>query len=987
MKRLIFIFFVLSVFNGRAQNPEMDVHLLEVNFEPGSGAYGVVEFQENIYFIADDEVHGRELWGFSGEEPYMVYDIEPGEEHAFYYNNQGWYIPGTEFFLINTHNDELWKSDGTESGTVKLLTNYGSNPVTIYAELDSEIFFGYDDGVHGTELWKTDGTPEGTVLVKDIYEGPYSGVYSNMVNFKGDLYFYGSDDVHGIELWKSDGTAEGTFMLKDINPGENSSGHYDKGGFLMTDDYLFFYADTVGYGNELWVSDGTAEGTRMVKDIYPGTGSSSPWGWRIMGAAGNEFIVFRVFDSPYYDGKLWISDGTEAGTYMISDFNGAPGVYNSMAFSFGINEVNGKFFFEADGGESFYKLWVTDGTPGGTYRFADLDPGKNEFFEQPAVYNGQLYFKNKIGGDKIFVTNGSDLRVFLDWSNNHEVNDFVPLDDKIYFSANQYFGISTELMECKEGNQDFRILPVNTRYSGEPAHFANLNGKTLFFANSDGSRKMHITDGSPQGTHIILENPGFYTNQYRDENLYRVGGNLYFATDETFSKLVKTDGTPEGTGIVLDASEGAAPRMASSVFGRYNGVLYFSAGHEDTAYDLFRSDGTPEGTYRVKNLSGSPEQSAFILSFEEWKGELYFSGSLQVQGYPYQSETIGIWKTDGTEEGTEFIIHVPDVGLYDHGPDEIRALGDKLFFIKREFDQQSYGPSTLYVTDGTQENIERLWGWEFNTIGDYHNGASLIRFNDKLFFSSHSPDGMPGFETIVVSDGTAAGTHPLDSSLGFDGIRGITKCGKFLYFFTGSSTNVDRGEIWKTDGTSENTFQITDYLVDKITGASCYKGNFVFVEAFEFSDGFGVSDSSGEYYVRVNTEEGYDIENYEGLKGIFGGEENLYFNLKTVKRGAELYGADPDMILSTEEINEILIRESYDILIYPNPAQNEVNLKTLDNSKIRQVQIYEMTGRLNEIVLMNSESARLNTENYKPGIYILKITTDKNTFGKKVIIK
>lgn len=76
-----------------------------------------------------------------------------------------------------------------------------------------------DDGGAGAELWKSDGTQAGTVLVKDIRPGPGGSNPEGLVNVNGVLFFRANDGVNGYELWKSDGTKTGTVLVRDIRPG------------------------------------------------------------------------------------------------------------------------------------------------------------------------------------------------------------------------------------------------------------------------------------------------------------------------------------------------------------------------------------------------------------------------------------------------------------------------------------------------------------------------------------------------------------------------------------------------------------------------------------------------------------------------------------------------------------------------------------------------------------------------------------------------
>jgi ELWxxDGT repeat protein len=144
-------------------------------------------------------------------------------------------------------------------------------PGVRFAAPDGKIFFIADNGVHGRELWVTDGTPAGTLMVKDIQPGP---LYSNF-EFKPEmgaligsrLVFTAEELTHGREAWVTDGTPNGTFLLKDILPGSGTSGA----------SYFKAWNGRVWInGDELWVTDGTPAGTVLAKDLNPGPCSSSP---------------------------------------------------------------------------------------------------------------------------------------------------------------------------------------------------------------------------------------------------------------------------------------------------------------------------------------------------------------------------------------------------------------------------------------------------------------------------------------------------------------------------------------------------------------------------------------------------------------------------------------------------------------------------------------------------------------------------------------
>ena len=83
--------------------------------------------------------------------------------------------------------------------------------------------------------------------------------YLNGGLFQGNKFFIiATTPLEGTELWISDGTAGGTQMVKDIYPGTNDG---IAGAFLIyTDEKVYLTANDGVHGEELWQTDGTDPG-------------------------------------------------------------------------------------------------------------------------------------------------------------------------------------------------------------------------------------------------------------------------------------------------------------------------------------------------------------------------------------------------------------------------------------------------------------------------------------------------------------------------------------------------------------------------------------------------------------------------------------------------------------------------------------------------------------------------------------------------------
>src|SRR4051794_5204707 len=121
-------------------------------------------------------------------------------------------------------------------------------------------FFATDE--NGYELWRTDGTPEGTRMVRDIAAGPISSItepYQRMVVSGDYVYFWASDSGSYAEnLWRSDGTATGTLRLTNLDD------NHALGPVAAIGAHGAIFSDR--YGHNLFVTDGSTEGTKVVAE-------------------------------------------------------------------------------------------------------------------------------------------------------------------------------------------------------------------------------------------------------------------------------------------------------------------------------------------------------------------------------------------------------------------------------------------------------------------------------------------------------------------------------------------------------------------------------------------------------------------------------------------------------------------------------------------------------------------------------------------------
>jgi len=430
----------------------------KVKTENGSNTTGIVntniEWQDLpsldglFFFIADDDVHGIELWAYS------------------YVNNSSWMV-----------------KDLYQGAT-------GSNPHNPII-VNETLFFCAQSAEVGFELWAYTPKNDTVWLTADINNGTNSSLpgYYMMENVGNTIYFDASDGVSGTELWAFNLSNTTSWQVADVNSGSGGSSPCLRGSAVVIDSTIMFTAwngdpqSTAGW--TLWAHD---DNSQMTWEVNANLAIAE---------------MFAVLDTTLYFSaylsagtQMWAYDVSNESTWFIKFFgHGSTGKWLAQQMSVVIDDT---IYFDADDGTTGSELWAHDTSNGTTWLVYDINSGENH--SEPGyvveILDKTIYFA---------AENGSTYPTRTIWAHNTENHSTWELSPSILLDS-QGGGMievheSTIYLQAWDANgselwafdtlnqsswQMFDLSETAWLDSWTGKYFSRLDGNMLYFSGYDG---------------------------------------------------------------------------------------------------------------------------------------------------------------------------------------------------------------------------------------------------------------------------------------------------------------------------------------------------------------------------------------------------------------------------------------------------------------------------------------------------------------------
>ncbi len=632
-------------------------------------------------------------------------------------------------------------------------------------------------GGQDTELWFSDGTTSGSREVLDI--DPDGD--SDPLNFLavGDRAFFIAEVAkREYRLWQTDGSASGTSEVSAV-PADSVTRLRHLG-----DEVLFVAADPAG-GQEIYISDGTEAGTRMLRNILD-SDFGSPVGTAFEGAVLNDRLCFAARDTVNGPMELWVTDGSEAGTIQATDLVATFGLQNTELTRFTVFAGAVYFWLDAfDGtGSRVNGLWRSDCTGSGAELVADYAS-----VSRPGRILGadadRLYFAapKADGGQGLFVADGTAIaEINVAATAPLLFSSLVPTANGTLFLVADGLGAARIWVTAgtTATTQPVVTLPESTLFVALPwalnDAYVYVLGEALWVIDAGTPRQLAPELPAGERFRVI----GFHGNDGP------IGARLFFQANTTSfgTELWVTDGTNAGTRIAANSvPEVATGNGAASILTDTADGLYFLAERDISGVDLWRTDGTTAGTVLQRTIA-EPDDSVSGLRLAE--DHLLYSLDLAAGPEVFAAPLAGgaaVPLASGWLGGS----------IAGDGPWLLPIVSPQLGRTEPWLSDLTTAGTTRMSALATSEQV-RMTPWA-GQLGDRFLFSGLLASattNDPDLFQFDSDSGV--LSSIEVPEPGCT-----DSDGTFAKVNG-------LGLFIAIADNGSRSELWRTDGTESGSF-------------------------------------------------------------------------------------------------------------------------------------------------------------------------------------
>jgi ELWxxDGT repeat protein len=904
---------------------------------------------------------------------------------------------------------KLWKTDGTIAGT----TQQDNLPLSQYF-FPTENFIFY---FNGQNIVKYDGNTTEVVNIDFNILEYIVGAYGDFFYFTGPSDPQNSNDS---ALYKTDGTTT-TILMTFPSSERLEASDNEKNIFKFNDNKIIIYLETDTLGREPYITDGTPEGTMLLKNITTDDDDTDSTEFY----AVNNYSVFKLGNK-----KLWTSDGTENGTVIIKEFTGT----SFLEIDF-ITSFNNKLYF------GFNKqLWETDGTETGTKMVFDninndgrivgiVDRGTDLLILTQFgihIFDGNsntttrlntpniagIYAENQYGkagnnvffnvedikgNSKLWVTDGTDngtksLNKF--WPDNVVPQTFKAINNKLIFSAGGNSGAYNigELWVSdgtEAGTKLLNDINKTSNLSSNPRFHTVLNDKVYFAADDDiNGRELWSSDGT---TTVMVKDISSGISSGNPHDFYILNDKIIFKayTENEGLELWITDGTENGTQLLKDINPNgdgflndgrAFVRLGH--FKEFKNELYFFADNGTNGMELWKTDGTTSGTIMLKDANpgiDSCYRPALDLrpKIIESNNQLYFYVAIGNSGNNYNNR---MWKTDGTPEGTALVTEINDIVKNSEISSVILFdFNNHFYFYGRERATNKY---ELFRTGENNEIVK---------ISDTNIALTtvLYPYKERIYYTKNDNMGAGNELWAIEKDDTFGlykdifnGSHSSNPSI-------LYEYNNYLYFNV-SNTSF-RSELWRMSETSEpeavllqanneylSDYKFTPYGNDLLITYSITENN-VITQKMKLFDTTNTTLTDIYSLLIEQSNSSNPPTSIPGFTNSYSAimNEAYYFSGEIDNKGDELLSVNIGTILNTNKFDI----ELNSLIIYPNPVNDILYIKS--NSTIKTGIIYNLLGKK----MKTTSNTSVNVSNLKSGIYFLKIEDEFGNISSKKWIK